>query len=791
MAVDVSKIPNSKNFDTVREAIIALDDSISDTGNSINNTQITISAGTNMSGGGVFTLNQSNAQTITLDADDQTMTDAEVKTAYENNSDTNAFTDAEKTKLGTVATNADVTATAITGISVTAHNDVTSAGSGQIITAAERTKLAGIEESADVTDTANVTTAINSISVTAHSDVSDAGSGQIITTTERTKLTNIEDNATADQTASEILTAIKTVDGTGSGLDADLLDGEEGSYYLDYANFSGNYTIDYDSSGNKRVYGILYYVGDETNINDAVTTVGTFDFTTNTLNLGANGEQFSEFPPDSASSTNAVFILKWSSTNTGGTGETARPVSGLGTLISSTQFSGPVTFRTLESADATVIDGSNITTGSIQSAGYDAGATATDFAVSGTKLFLTGVGDNAAGDIISPQFKVTSGNASFKGSITSTSGSIGGWDIQSDAIVSPDDRIELNSDSGLVIKNSSGTPKLQIRSGSLTGLTSKTFTFSGLSTLEFNTFNDTLTSNSEDFLYNGTTSLSASANITSTNYGVYVEEISMNATPVGQTVYSTSSDFVGSVNVEVRMDIATDSSFSNILKTVVLQTAGTSSPSQDIDFVQVDRSIEININQNFTTAYMRVYYYRNVFIGAGSVDFDTGSSLTSFDFGQTNGVFAKTINQTELTDEGFQVIYDSNNYLKTSTVSASSEFVEIEGGLNLDGIALNVQNYASRTAAHSDTVTANFYQRLSDTCIMQWGYVNGTLSNPTTTFPLTFPKACRSVHVSTRRTSSSGSGTNYVYSVTASSFRAVIEDSNGQGRDFFWMAFGD
>ena len=40
-----------------------------------------------------------------------------------------------------------------------------------------------------------------------------------------TKLAGIEAGATADQTASEMLTAIKTVDGTGSGLDADLLDG--------------------------------------------------------------------------------------------------------------------------------------------------------------------------------------------------------------------------------------------------------------------------------------------------------------------------------------------------------------------------------------------------------------------------------------------------------------------------------------------------------------------------------------------------------------------------------------
>ena len=40
-----------------------------------------------------------------------------------------------------------------------------------------------------------------------------------------------ETNATADQTAAQILTAIKTVDGPNSNLDADLLDGQHGSYY--------------------------------------------------------------------------------------------------------------------------------------------------------------------------------------------------------------------------------------------------------------------------------------------------------------------------------------------------------------------------------------------------------------------------------------------------------------------------------------------------------------------------------------------------------------------------------
>jgi len=47
-----------------------------------------------------------------------------------------------------------------------------------------------------------------------------------------TKLDGIESGATADQTASEILTLIKTVDGTGSGLDADTLDGVDSSHFL-------------------------------------------------------------------------------------------------------------------------------------------------------------------------------------------------------------------------------------------------------------------------------------------------------------------------------------------------------------------------------------------------------------------------------------------------------------------------------------------------------------------------------------------------------------------------------
>ena len=122
----------------------------------------------------------------------------------------------------------------------------------------DKTKLDSIESGADVTDAANV----NAAGAVMESDYSPAhsilaqqsgtgspsavtlgtnailgrttGAGTAITglsaSDVRTML-NVEDGATADQTASEILTAIKTVDGTGSGLDADLLDGQEASAF--------------------------------------------------------------------------------------------------------------------------------------------------------------------------------------------------------------------------------------------------------------------------------------------------------------------------------------------------------------------------------------------------------------------------------------------------------------------------------------------------------------------------------------------------------------------------------
>lgn len=65
------------------------------------------------------------------------------------------------------------------------------------------------------------------------------GTEESFTTALKTKIDGMEAGATADQTAAEILTLLLSVDGATSLLDADLLDGQHGAYYLDYANLTG------------------------------------------------------------------------------------------------------------------------------------------------------------------------------------------------------------------------------------------------------------------------------------------------------------------------------------------------------------------------------------------------------------------------------------------------------------------------------------------------------------------------------------------------------------------------
>ena len=100
-----------------------------------------------------------------------------------------------------------------------------------------RLTAAGLNEVASQADTDTNTTY----------SVGDGGLTQInFTSADNTKLDGIETGATADQTAAQILTAIKTVDGSGSGLDADSVDGLHATSFVrakDRTNFNSTPSV--------------------------------------------------------------------------------------------------------------------------------------------------------------------------------------------------------------------------------------------------------------------------------------------------------------------------------------------------------------------------------------------------------------------------------------------------------------------------------------------------------------------------------------------------------------------
>ena len=139
-------------------------------------------------------------------------TGAQIKSAYEGESDTNAYTDAEKTKLAGIEASADVTDTTnVTAAGALMDSECAGLAALKLTTGtfltADQTKLDGIETGADVTDATNV----NSAGALMHTDIPDSDTGFV-------KRTGSE---TYDIDTSTFLTANQTItasgDATGSG----------------------------------------------------------------------------------------------------------------------------------------------------------------------------------------------------------------------------------------------------------------------------------------------------------------------------------------------------------------------------------------------------------------------------------------------------------------------------------------------------------------------------------------------------------------------------------------------
>lgn len=124
-----------------------------------------------------------------------------------------------------------------TGSTLTRTVSESSDGGAAITLGGDATVFVGLLAS-DIVQVSDVGVTVQAYDANIVSDATYVHTDNNYTTAEKSKLAGVEAGATADQTAAQILTAVKTVDGAASGLDADLLDGLHASSFL-----QGNQTI--------------------------------------------------------------------------------------------------------------------------------------------------------------------------------------------------------------------------------------------------------------------------------------------------------------------------------------------------------------------------------------------------------------------------------------------------------------------------------------------------------------------------------------------------------------------
>ena len=117
--------------------------------------------------------------------------------------------------------------------------------------------------------------------------------------------------------------------------------------------------------------------------------------------------------------------------NTAGGGSASGSNLTFGSAVNFINFTEVVAFTDLSTSGSTTIHGDNITTGSIKSADHAGTGDGSDFSSDGTKINLSD------GSISSKNFRIASnGDSVFKGSLTATSGTMGGFTIADNTLTS-------------------------------------------------------------------------------------------------------------------------------------------------------------------------------------------------------------------------------------------------------------------------------------------------------------------------------------------------------------------
>ena len=304
--------------------------------------------------------------------------------------------------------------------------------------------LIGTQGIANITvDTFGHVTAANTATyLTAESDTLATVTGRGATTT--TAITvNTSAGANAITTTGNIsvngaLVFTQNTDGAGSGLDADLLDGQQGTYYLDYNNLTNDPAANIVLTGNLLGSGNAV-LGANTNIITVSARVADNSVTLGTHTVGrfiANVQQGTGIEVSGGGAEDAVATVSHADTSTlsglqGGAGIASITVDGFGhvTAVGSATYLTTPGLNVAFTGDVTGTGNINLTNSSTNSLtialtvqpnsvalGTDTTGNYTDRVVGGTGISVTGTADE--GNVLTASLTTTGVSASTYGNAT-------------------------------------------------------------------------------------------------------------------------------------------------------------------------------------------------------------------------------------------------------------------------------------------------------------------------------------------------------------------------------------
>ncbi len=255
-------------------------------------------------------------------------------------------------------------------------------------------------------------------------------------------------------------------------------------------------------------------------------------------------------------------------------------------------------------------------------------------------------------------------------------GLIGGWRIEPGQLSSPPpvgstvSRLLFNPSPLIAVNNTSGEPKLTIKAGELSQLGAAGNVSISFGSVNFNSFSDSY-SNIQSSIYGPSTTFNVG------NTGTYSGTITCGSTG---TLGTTPSPWSGYFYIGMGIQIATDSSFNNVISQEIIGSSGIGSQGS-VAITGQSRPVSIGFTQT-GTHYARVYWQRILFSSTTAQTTFFGNNST-----MQNATLGQSVEATELTDKGFQVVNSTNVYLRIQREGnfSTTPFVQIGGTLSATG----------------------------------------------------------------------------------------------------------